>query len=93
MRDGYRLAPGVSMNEIEGKTVLFSIKTGDSYGLNASAAVMLRAVLERGFNGAKAHCEALFEVDPAELAADLSALVAELSSSRLLVESRSPSAE
>ena len=37
-----RLAPGTTLTIVEGKDVLFSVKSGDSYGLNETAARMLR---------------------------------------------------
>ena len=41
-----RLAPGTTLTNVEGKDVLFSVKTGDSYGLNETAARMLRVGCE-----------------------------------------------
>jgi hypothetical protein len=41
-----RLAPGTTLTSVEGKDVLFSVKTGDSYGLNETAAGMLRVGCE-----------------------------------------------
>ena len=41
-----RLAPGTTLTIVEGKDVLFSVKSGDSYGLNEIAARMLRLGLE-----------------------------------------------
>jgi len=45
-----RLAAGTTLTTIEGKDVLFSVKTGDSYGLNETAARMLRLGLEAELN-------------------------------------------
>ena len=41
-----RLASGTTLTTVEGKDVLFSVKSGDSYGLNETAARMLRVGLE-----------------------------------------------
>ncbi|MDO9563416.1 MAG: PqqD family protein [Bradyrhizobium sp.] len=41
-----RLAAGTTLTNVEGKDVLFSVKSGDSYGLNETAARMLRLGLE-----------------------------------------------
>ena len=37
-----RLTAGTTLTNVEGKDVLFSVKSGDSYGLNETAARMLR---------------------------------------------------
>lgn len=49
---GVQLTPGTSLTTIEGKSVLFSVKTGESYGLNDMAAEMLKLCLEGGVDHA-----------------------------------------
>ena len=60
MTERFRLVDGVTLNEIDGKTVLFSMKSGDSFGLNESATVLLKTLLDSDFNGAVASCARLF---------------------------------
>ena len=47
-----KLAKGVSLTEIEGKAVLFAMRTGDTFGLSETAAVFLRALLKGTFESA-----------------------------------------
>lgn len=78
------LAPDATISTIEGKTVLFSKRTGDFFGLNDSAAYMVRAALESDVERAIAKCAADYEVDPVELGADLRSLLDELAKLRLV---------
>lgn len=87
MSDTYALFDGVSLNEIDGKTVLFSLKTGDSFGLNESAAIMLKKVIDDGFSAALDACAELFEADRAIIETDLRELLAELEGNQLLKRS------
>ena len=53
-----RLAPGTTLTNVEGKEVLFSVRTGDSYGLNETAARMVRLALEMSLDDAAAQLAA-----------------------------------
>lgn len=80
------LADGVRLVEIDGRTVLFSIRSGDTFGLNDSAATLLRTALELGQSDAIAHCASRFGVDAAVIAADLRELLATLGAEKLVRE-------
>lgn len=73
-----RLAPGTTLTNVEGKDVLFSVKTGDSYGLNETAARMLRIALDSDRDEAVERLAAEYSVDRAEISADFDDLVREL---------------
>ena len=85
MTEKYALAKGISMNEIEGKTVLFSIKTGDSWGLNETGAVLVRHLLDADVEATVAKYAEVFEVAPEVIEADLRELITELSHQGLLI--------
>lgn len=73
-----RLAPGTSLTDIEGKSVLFSVKTGDTYGLNDTAAEMLRLSIAQGVAQAAEAIARDYDIDVADVRADLDALMREL---------------
>lgn len=73
-----QLTPGTSLTVIEGKNVLFSVKTGDSYGLNEMAAEMLQLGLEEGLDQAAARLARDYEVAAEEIRSDLDDLTREL---------------
>lgn len=84
--DNYRvkLAKGITLTLIEGKHVLFSMKTGDTFGLNESAAFMLGALLKTDAHQAiEAVCKE-YDAPPDEIRADLTALANELVTGKLL---------
>lgn len=73
-----QLAPGTTLTRIEGKDVLFSVRTGDSYGLNDTAAHMLKLGIEAGLEKAAHRMAEEYDVAPDEIRADLADLVQEL---------------
>lgn len=73
-----QLTPGTSLTNIEGKNVLFSVKTGESYGLNETAAHMLRLGLEGGIDQAVAWFAQNYDVPAAEIRGDLDELAQDL---------------
>lgn len=73
-----QLTPGTSLTTIEGKNVLFSVKTGESYGLNETAAEMLKLGLEGGIDHAVACFAQNYDVPAAEIRGDLDELAHEL---------------
>jgi hypothetical protein len=73
-----RLSPGTSLTAIEGKSVLFSVKTGESYGLNETAAQMLRLGLESGLDHAAERLAQDYAAPVAEIRRDLDALMHDL---------------
>lgn len=81
---GIQLTPGTSLTVIEGKSVLFSVKTGESYGLNAMAAEMLKLCLEGGIDHA-AECLAKdYSAPVEEIRGDLDELTQNLVQARLV---------
>lgn len=73
-----QLAPGTTLTRVEGKDVLFSVRTGDSYGLNETAAHMLKLGIEIGLDTAASRISQEYDVTPEEIRADLGELVQEL---------------
>lgn len=82
-----QLSPTTTLTEMEGKAVLFSRSTGSFHGLNASAAHLLRTLLDSDFDSTVAKCSQDYSVDAAVIAADLKELVDELVTLKLLVRS------
>ena len=81
------LAAGTTLTRIEGKDVLFSTRTGDSFGLNETAAHMLRLALETGSNEAATKLAGEYNVAEDELRADLNDLIGQLVQLKLAVTS------
>lgn len=73
-----QLTSGTSLTTIEGKSVLFSVKTGESYGLNETAAEMLRLGLERGIDHAVEFFAQNYNAPEAEIRSDLDELTRDL---------------
>lgn len=73
-----RLTPGTSLTVIEGKSVLFSVKTGESYGLNESAAEMLKLGMESGVDYAVSWFAQNYDVSAEEIRSDLDELARDL---------------
>ena len=73
-----RLAPGTTLTIVEGKDVLFSVKSGDSYGLNETAARMLRVGLEADLDEAVDRLAEEYGAERTEIREDFEQLVREL---------------
>ncbi len=73
-----RLAPGTTLTNVEGKDVLFSVKSGDSYGLNETAARMLRVGLEANLEDAVNQLAGEYGVERQEIRDDFDEIVREL---------------
>ncbi len=73
-----QLAPGTTLTNIEGKDVLFSVRTGDSYGLNETAARMVRLGIEAGLEKAANQMAEEYSVEPSEIRADFDDLMRDL---------------
>lgn len=84
MSERYKLARGVSLTQIDGKSVLFALKTGDTYGLNASAGTFVEALVKSDFDGAVRACASAYDAPEAEIAADMRELVRDLTGRGLL---------
>ncbi|MFW8565637.1 PqqD family protein [Orrella sp. 11846] len=69
------LASGVTLTEVSDKTVLFSTKTGDSFGLNETAAHMLKLCLSDGVEEAVNLLSKQFDAPAEEIAQDLQELL------------------
>lgn len=81
---GIRLAAGTSLTIIEGKSVLFSVKTGESYGLNEVAARMLELGLEGGLAYAAERLAKDYDAPVDEIRNDLDELARDLAQARLI---------
>jgi hypothetical protein len=73
-----RLAAGTTLTNVEGKDVLFSVKSGDSYGLNETAARMLRLGLEAELDEVVNQLAAEYGVEREEIRNDFGELIGEL---------------
>jgi hypothetical protein len=73
-----RLAPGTTLTNVEGKDVLFSVKSGDSYGLNETAARMMRIGLEADLEDIVNRLAEEYGVGREEIRNDFEELVREL---------------
>lgn len=82
-----QLAPGTTLTTVEGKDVLFSTRTGESFGLNETAAQMLRLAVDIGTSEAAAKLAGEYDAPREELQADLDELVGELVQLKLVVAS------
>jgi len=79
-----QLTPGTSLTTIEGKSVLFSVKTGESYGLNETAAQMLRRGLEGGLERAVEQLAKDYNAPIEEIRSDLDELARHLAQMKLV---------
>lgn len=84
MTDKFTFQKNVTLKEIDGQTVLFSKKTGDFFGLNDSAAFLLKMLVEGDFDSTLERASTLFKVEPAELRRDLEEIIADLEGKELL---------
>jgi hypothetical protein len=73
-----QLTPGTTLTLVEGKSVLFSVKSGDSFGLNETAAEMLKSAREDGMEKAAKRLARDYDAPIEEIRSDLDELVAEL---------------
>lgn len=73
-----QLAPGTSLTEIQGKSVLFSVKTGETYGLNETAAEMVQLGMAIGLDRAAYQLARDYDVAVDEIRSDLDELTREL---------------
>ncbi len=79
-----QLAAHYSLTEIDGKLVLFSKNTGDFFGLNESALVLLKHLSDHTFEDAVKFGISEFQVAESELRQDILDLVQELESHKIL---------
>lgn len=85
-----QLNPQVTLTEMEGRLVLFSKSTGDFFGLNESALVLLKTLLNSDFKTATTQCSQEFGVPLPIIETDLIALVDELERQKLLKKEMVP---
>jgi Coenzyme PQQ synthesis protein D (PqqD) len=80
LKSNYRasLSKGTTLTKIEGKDVLFSVKTGESFGLNEMAAQMLGVLFKFDAKTAIAAIVKDYAAPQADIASDLNELVASL---------------
>jgi acetylornithine/succinyldiaminopimelate/putrescine aminotransferase len=74
-----KLSKGITLTTIEGKRVLFSIRNGETYGLNETAAAFLDQLLATDLASAANACAAKFDAPLEEIRGDMKALADELS--------------
>jgi len=79
-----RLTPGTTLTSIEGKDVLFSVKTGESYGLNETAARMVRLGCEMKSEDVVDRLATEYDVAREEIHTDFAELIRELCQLRFL---------
>ena len=79
-----RLAAGTTLTSIEGKDVMFSVRSGESYGLNETAAQMVRLSLQGGVAQAATRMAADYGVSADEIRGDIEQLVRELVQLRMV---------
>lgn len=84
MKRQVKLTPGTTLTDISGKQVLFSVKSGESFGLNETAALMLQLCLEHGPRTAAQQLSTQFDVPADELAGDLDELLQGLAQAGLV---------
>ncbi|AWB32744.1 PqqD family protein [Orrella marina] len=84
MNDSIKLAEGTTLTEVGGKHVLFSVKSGESFGLNETAAHMLTLCLELGVARTVQKLAEEYSVNAQELSEDLQALIDGLSDANLV---------
>lgn len=80
-----KLSKGITLTTIEGKRLLFSIRSGDTYGLNETAAAFVEQMLKTDLAAAAATCASLFDAPVDEIRGDMRALSDELSGLGLIV--------
>lgn len=80
-----RLAKGITQTTIEGKRVLFSVRSGETYGLNETAAAFLEEALAADLESAAQKCAARFDAPIDEIRADMRTLMDELTGLKLIV--------
>jgi Coenzyme PQQ synthesis protein D (PqqD) len=86
LKSNYRasLSKGTTLTKIEGKDVLFSVKTGESFGLNEMAAQMLGVLFKFDAKTAIAAIVKDYAAPQADIASDLNELVASLINLKLV---------
>lgn len=78
------LTQGTTLTDVGGRQVLFSVKTGESFGLNDTAAHMLVLCMELGTQKAVEQLARDYEVSPEELTQDLHELLDGLKNARMI---------
>ncbi|MDP2356127.1 MAG: PqqD family protein [Beijerinckiaceae bacterium] len=73
-----QLTSGTTLTLVEGKSVLFSVKSGDSFGLNETAADMLKIAREEGVAEAAKRLAQEYDAPLEEITNDLQELLAQL---------------
>lgn len=84
MNDSIKLAEGTTLTQVGGKHVLFSVKSGESFGLNETAAHMLTLCLEHGVAQTVQTLSAEYSVSSEELKDDLQVLLDGLADAQLI---------
>jgi hypothetical protein len=86
LKNNYRasLAKGTTLTKIEGKDVLFSVKTGESYGLNEMAAFMLGTLFSADAKTAIAKIVEDYAAPEEDITNDLNELVQSLVDQKLV---------
>lgn len=80
-----KLSKGITLTTIEGKRVLFSIRSGETFGLNETAAAFLDQMLRTDITAAATACASQFDAPLDEIRSDMQALADELSGLGLIV--------
>jgi hypothetical protein len=79
-----RLSKGTTLTLVEGREILFSVRTGESFGLNETAARMLKSSFESEPEQVALQLAAEYGVSAAEIREDLDQLIGSLSRAKLI---------
>lgn len=79
-----RLSPGTTLTRVEGKAVLFSVRSGESYGLNDMAALMLETLCATDSLRAARRLAQDYAAPEADILNDLAELASSLAELKLV---------
>lgn len=80
------LAAHLTLTEMDGKLVLFSKNTGDFFGLNESAGLFLKRLLESDFENSLAFVKKEFDAPEGVLRSDFLSLIEGLEKNKLVTK-------
>ncbi|MFM8269488.1 MAG: PqqD family protein [Pseudomonadota bacterium] len=78
------LAPHLNLTEMDGKWVLFSKDSGDFFGLNETAGIFLKLLLENDFDSSVLLAQKEFKISEDILRKDFLELVDDLTKNKLI---------
>ena len=81
------ISPGATLTDMDGKSVIFSKKSGAFYGLNNSANQLLDGLVKSDFDSTVTKYASLYGVQREVLVADISEMLDELLELKLVTKS------